>query len=47
MAIFSAVSTDSLPELVKKTCSIPSGAIPTSRFASSKALGWPIWKAGA
>ena len=47
MAIFSAVSTASEPELVKKACSIPSGAMPISRFASSKAFGWPIWKAGA
>ena len=47
MAIFSAVSTDSDPELVKNTCSIPSGAMPITRFASSKAFGCPIWNAGA
>ena len=47
MAIFSAVSTASEPELVKNACAMPSGAMSTSRFASSKALGWPIWNAGA
>ncbi len=47
MAIFSAVSTDSEPEFVKNTRSIPGGAISTSRLASSNAIGWPIWKVGA
>jgi hypothetical protein len=47
MAIFSAVSTLSDPELVKKTCSNGSGAMSRRRLASSNALGWPIWKAGA
>ena len=47
MAIFSAVSTDSEPELVKKTLFMPGGAISTSRSASSKAFGWAIWNGGA
>jgi hypothetical protein len=47
MAIFSALSTASEPEFEKNACAIPSGAMSTSRFASSKAFGCPIWKAGA
>jgi hypothetical protein len=47
MAILSAVSTDSEPELVKNACTIGSGAMSTSRLASSNALGWPIWNADA
>ena len=39
MAIFSAVSTDSEPELVKNMRSRPGGAIFASRFASSNAIG--------
>ncbi len=46
MAIFSAVSTDSEPEFVKNTRSMPGGAIAASRLANSKAIGWPIWKVG-
>ena len=42
MAIFSAVSTDSEPELVKNTRFMPVGAMAASRSASSKALGWAI-----
>jgi hypothetical protein len=47
MAIFRAVSTDSDPELVKKTRSIPDGASLASRVAKSKASGWLTWKEGA
>ena len=47
MAILRAVSTDSDPELVKKTLFMPAGAMAATRSASSKALGWAIWKGGA
>ena len=47
MAILSAVSTASEPELVKNTWSKPWGATLTSRDAASNTFGWPIWKVGA
>src|SRR5690606_33788143 len=47
MAIFSAVSTDSEPELVKNTWSSGRGASSLSRAASSNGSGEPIWKCGA
>ncbi len=47
MAIFSAVSTDSEPELVKNTLPMPAGAIFATRSASSKAFGCAIWNGGA
>ena len=46
-SIFSAVSTLSEPEFVKKTWSSGAGIRAANRAASSKAFGWPIWKAGA
>ncbi len=47
MAIFSAVSTDSEPELVKKTLFMPAGASPATFSASAKAFGCAIWNGGA
>jgi len=46
-AIFSAESTASEPELQKNTWLNGLPASATSRSASSKAIGWPIWKVGA
>ncbi len=46
MAIFSAVSTDSEPELVKNTRFMPAGAISATFCASSKAFGCAIWNGG-
>ena len=46
MAILSAVSTASDPELAKKTVSRSPGASAPMREASSNAFGWPIWKVG-
>jgi tetrahydromethanopterin S-methyltransferase subunit H len=43
----SAESTASLPLLAKNTLPMPAGAKAATRSASSKALGWPIWKGGA
>ena len=39
-ASFQADSTASLPELVKNTCSMPSGPCDAMRSASSMAAGW-------
>ncbi len=47
MAIFSAVSTASEPELAKNTWSRSPGASAAMRDATEKAFGWPNWKAGA
>jgi len=46
-ATFSAVSTDSEPELVKNTRFNPGGVMRLSCSASSNGSGWPIWKVGA
>ncbi len=46
MAIFSAVSTDSEPELVKNTRFMPAGASAATFRASSNAFGCAIWNGG-